>query len=73
MVREEAQRNKHEQDVDPGSKEEKLEGLDPPRLVTRDSEEVYDSLLERGSAKMTISTMAVLQEGRPVGRRHAEK
>jgi len=73
MVREEAQRNKHEQDVDPGSKKEKLGGLDPPRLVTRDSEDVYDSLLERGSAQMAVSAMAVLQEGRPVGRRHAEE
>jgi hypothetical protein len=72
MVRDEAQRNKHEQDVYPGAKKEKHEGPDPPRLVIRDSEQVYDSLLVRGSVYKAVSTVAILQEGRPVGRRHVE-
>lgn len=49
MVRDEAQRNKHEQDVRPGSKQEILVGFDPSRLAFRDAKEANDSLRIRMS------------------------
>ena len=73
VVGNEAQRDKHEKDVRPRPKEEKLEGLDPPGLVIGYGEDFGEALPVRGCGFVAVGTNTVLQEGRPVGRRHLEE
>ena len=70
MVRDEAQRDKHEHNVRPRPEKEKLVGLNPSRLIFRYAEKADDAFLIREPACMTVSAEAVLEKGRPVGWRH---
>ena len=70
VVREEAQGDKYEHNVQPRAEEEKPEGFDPTRLVFGDSEEANDALLVGESVYVTVRTMAVLEEGCRVCRGH---
>lgn len=70
VVGEEAQRDEHEHHVQPGAKEKKPEGFYPARLVFRHAEEANDAFLVRGSAYMAVHTVAVLEEGCCIRRRH---
>lgn len=70
VVGEEAQGDEYEHDVKPRAQEEKPVGLDPPWLAFGYAEDASDALLVRESADVAVRTMAVLEKGSPVGRRH---
>ena len=70
MVREEAQGHKYERDVQPRAQQEKPVGLDPPWLVLGNLEDANDAFLIRESVYVAVRSMAVLEEGSPVGWRH---
>ena len=70
MVREEAQRDKHEHDVRPRPEKEEFVGSNPSWLVFRYAEEADDTFFIREPACMTVNAVAVLEKGRPVGWRH---
>ena len=71
MVGDEAQRDEHEHNVQPRAKEEKPVGSDPPWLVFGYTEETDNALLVREPARVAVSAMAVLEEGRCIGWRHS--
>ena len=60
MVRDEAQRDKDEQEVEPRAKQEKFVGLDPSGLIIRYNEELRESLPVGEPTFMAISAIAVL-------------
>jgi hypothetical protein len=57
VVRDEAQRDEHEHDVHPRSKEEELEGLDPARLIFGHGKELYETFAIREPAFRAVAVL----------------